>query len=136
MSFFHILGMEDDGNGAWKNRFDVIQLDGTEYLALNAETQEKIPYLYRVFNVTLDHFIVHLFHNDLTVRVLILKYVVLQLLSDASFCLQRWESKGGGAKRYGERIHDRLEKWLWRSLWDCYIATYVYSKLLLEAESR
>jgi hypothetical protein len=135
MSFFHILGMEDDGKGCWKNRFDVIGQNGIERLVVNKETQEKIPYLHRVFNLTLDHFIVHFFHNDKSVRTLVLKYVVLQLLSDASFCLQRWESKGGGAKRYGERSKDCLEKWLWRSLWDCYIATYVYSKLLLEAES-
>jgi hypothetical protein len=136
MSFFHILGMEDDGQGCWKNRFDVVEQNGTKRLVVNQETREKIPYLHHVFNATLDHFLLQFFQNDETVRTLILKYVVLQLLSDASFCLQRWEAKGGGAKRYGERSKDCLEKWLWRSLWDCYIATYVYSKLLLIAESQ
>jgi hypothetical protein len=134
MSFFHTLGMESNGEGSWKNRFHVVQQDGYEILSLTSETKEKIPYLHCAFNIAMDHFIEKIFHGDEEVRTLILKYVVLQLLSDASFCLRRWEDKGGGAQRYGERSKDRLEKWLWRALWDCYIATYVYANLLLKSE--
>lgn len=133
MSFFHTLGMEDDdGGSSWKTRFDVVETDGTKRLSLTAETEEKVPYIENVFTTTLDHFIEHIFDRNESVRQLLIKYVILQLLSDASFCLRRWESKGGGSKRYGERLQYPMEKWLWRSVWDQYIACYVYAHLLNE----
>jgi len=133
MSFWHTLGMESDGKGSWKVRFLVVRKDGDECLSLTAETKEKIPYIRQVFTETVDHFIENIFNGDEHVRRLLLKYVVLQLLSDSSFCLRRWESKGGGAERYGDRLEYPMEKWLWRSLWDQYIACYVYDNLLLES---
>jgi hypothetical protein len=133
MSFFHTLGMESDGKKSWKKRFIVVHnSDGEERLALTSETEEKIPYLLEVFTITLDHIMEKIFFSEERVRKLMIKYVVLQLLSDASFCLQRWEAKGGGVQRFGERMNDPLEKWLWRSLWDIYMASYVHTHILLE----
>ena len=138
MSFFHTLGMESNGpGGVWKNRFEIVQGpdDNIERLSLTLETKEKIPYLVNVFNTTVDHIIKTVFYDDVSVRQLMLKYVVMQLLSDASFCLQRWEAKGGGAERFGERSKEPLEKWLWRTLWDCYIASFVQSMMVQSVES-
>jgi len=134
MSFFHTLGMENDGGASWITRFEVVESDddGEQRLALTTETKEKVPYIHAVFTTTLDHFIQHIFNGSESVRKLLIKYVVLQLLSDASFCLRRWESKGGGSKRYGERLKYQMEKWLWRSIWDQYIACYVHANLLKE----
>jgi hypothetical protein len=54
-------------------------------------------------------------------RWLLLQYVTLQLLSDTAFCLQRWELKGGGRAR--DHNHNKgIEKWLWRAIWDVYVA--------------
>ena len=135
MSFFHSSGMEDpepdDGSGAWVNRFRVSAGGGR--LELTEETRERIPYLYDAFNAATDQFLDQLFGNDVRVRRLLVRYVVLQLLSDAAFCLKRWESKGGGTERYGDRVSVCLEKWLWRSLWDVYIASHVHSRMLLRA---
>ena len=133
MSFFHTLGMECVGpGGTWKNRFDVVHGpdDNIERLSVTLETKEKIPYLVDVFNTTVEYFIKNVFYDDDSVRKLMLRYVVMQLLSDASFCLQRWEAKGGGAERFGERSKEPLEKWLWRTIWDCYIASFVHSMLI------
>jgi len=133
MSFFHTLGMENDGGASWKTRFAVVEVNESDQrLTLTAETKEKIPYIHRVFTTTVDHFIQNIFNGNEAVRQLLIKYVILQLLSDSSFCLRRWESKGGGSKRYGERLQYAMEKWLWRSLWDQYIACYVHANLLNE----
>lgn len=102
---------------------------GGERLSLTPETEEKIPYLYQVFAITVSYFIETIFNGE----ELLMKYVALQRLSDASFCLQRWEAKGGGRKRYGDRSNYTMEKWLWRSLWGQYIAAYVHAKLLSSA---
>jgi hypothetical protein len=136
MSFFHTLGMESDCGTSWKQRFHVVDRrdDGNERLALTDETKEKISYLRDVFTITLDRIMEEIFLNNPRIRSLMTKYVVLQLLSDAAFCLQRWEAKGGGEPRLGERVNDPLEKWLWRSLWDLYIASYVHTFLLVEEE--
>jgi hypothetical protein len=132
MSFFHTLGMEEDGLGSWKRRFYVTGEDELYNckLTVTEETAEKIPYIHRAFTYTLDYFIEHVFEGDERVRKLLIKYVVLQLLSDSSFCLSRWEEKGGGKERVGDRLKLPLEKWLWRSLWDQYIASYVQTKFL------
>lgn len=69
-----------------------------------------------------------MFDGEEAVRELLVKYTILQIVSDASFCLQKWQIKGGGAPSYGEGNHNRgLEKWLWRALWDIYVATDVMS---------
>ena len=62
--------------------------------------------------------------GDKNIRWLLLQYVTMQLLSDAAFCLQRWEIKGGGVQRdeKNQNHHTGLEKWLWRALWDVYVA--------------
>jgi hypothetical protein len=131
MSFFHTLGMEDQegeslSSGCWVNRFRVVG----DRLDLTEETREKIPYIYEAYTTASEHFVNELFEGDERVRSLVVKYVVLQLLSDASFCLERWEIKGGGTERYGDRVDLSIAKWLWRSLWDIYIASHVYANLM------
>lgn len=128
MSFFHVFGMEENNQGSWVRRFKVVG----ERLDLTEKSREKIPYCYDAFNFTMDSFVEVLFIGDEGVRELMVKYIVLQLLSDASFCLARWEEKGGGKKRFGARSSEGLDKWLWRSLWDLYIACHVHQRLLID----
>lgn len=116
-SFFHTLGMEDDGNGSWVRRF----VDVGDKLALSRETQELLPKAYDAFEECLDRIIDELLDGDRHMRWLLLEYVTLQLMSDTAFCLQKWQVKGGGKKREGNHQMDH-EKWLWRALWDIYIA--------------
>lgn len=120
-SFFHILGMEEDESskdGEWVRRF-VAQGDK---LALTKETTELLPKAYDAFEVALNRIIEEIFEGDQTLRWLLLEYVTLQLLSDASFCLQRWSMKGGGRPRDDKNHNQGLERWLWRALWDIYVA--------------
>lgn len=128
MSFFHAFGMEEDSNGSWVRRFKVVG----GRLSLTDKTGELIPYCYDAFTTTMDNFITEIFDDDERVQDLLAKYVVLQLLSDCAFCLMRWEEKGGGKKRFGARASEGMEKWLWRSLWDFYIACHVHQKLLVD----
>jgi hypothetical protein len=124
MSFFHTAGMEEDlTTGSWVLRF----LIHDEKLIPTKETQTLVPYLDHVFEAVLDRLMSELFENDDSIRQLLIEYVILQLLSDAAFCLGRWEEKGGGHQRNSEASKN-LSKWLWRSLWDIYIATHVYGK--------
>jgi hypothetical protein len=116
-SFFHTLGMQEDDNGEWVRRFVV---EGPK-LALTPETKDLLNDAYNAFEVALDGVIDNLFDGDQVLRWLLLQYVTLQLLSDAAFCVQRWEVKGGGRPRHGNH-NVGLEKWLWRALWDCYVA--------------
>jgi len=132
-SFFHAFGMEEpedtnDGKSesTWVRRFEVV---GGK-LTLTQSTKDLLPYMFESFNRTVDHFVTKIFHNDGSVRSLLTKYVVLQLLSDGAFCLLRWEQKGGGKERFGKRARVSLDKWLWRCLWDLYIAAEVYERLL------
>lgn len=125
MSFFHTLGMEDNGEGNWVQRFVVV---GNK-LALTTETAEILPKVYECFHTVLDSLVKNIFDSDLKVRRLLLRYVVIQLLSDAAFCLDRWRSKGGGHEKRGEEFDRKLEKWLWRALWDYYISTDVQGRL-------
>lgn len=128
MSFFHALGMEDseDGN-TWVNRFQESNVDGI-MLEITARTKELLPIAREAYNVALDRLINEMFDGEEAVRGLLIKYTVLQLLSDAAFCMEKWQIKGGGAPSYGEDNHNHgLEKWLWRALWDIYVATDVMS---------
>ena len=120
MSFFHTMGMEDDPVTGWAVRFE-----GEATLKPTQSTLDRIPYLFETFSSTVHHFVDELFSGDERVISLLVKYVVLQLLSDASFCLDRWTQKGGGRKKFGSREKEDLSKWLWRSLWDIYIASIV-----------
>lgn len=121
MSFFHTLGMQDDGHGQWVNRFTVTD-DGL--LSLSDATKAILPRTCKSFQAVLGHFMSNVFGGESKVRALLVKYVVLQLLSDSSFCLSKWERKGGGQARIGEAVP--LQKWLWRALWDFYVATFVH----------
>jgi hypothetical protein len=116
-SFFHTLGMQEDEEGEWVHRF-VIK---GEKLGLTDSTKALLPEAYNAFAFALDKIIVDLFDGDEGLRWLLLQYVTLQLLSDAAFCIQRWEMKGGGRPREGNH-NTGLHKWLWRALWDAYIA--------------
>jgi hypothetical protein len=130
MSFFHAFGMEENEEGtSWVRRFRVVHRNK---LDLTLETQNMMSYCYDAFTFAMDELVEELFEGDESVRELLIKYVVLQLLSDAAFCLARWEEKGGGKKRFGARATEGLEKWLWRSLWDVYIACDVHQKLLID----
>jgi hypothetical protein len=130
MSFFHTFGMEENEEGtSWVRRFRVAD---SHKLDLTLETQNMMSYCYDAFTFAMDDLIEELFEGDESVRELLIKYVVLQLLSDAAFCLARWEEKGGGKKRFGARATEGLEQWLWRSLWDIYIACDVHQKLLID----
>jgi hypothetical protein len=116
-SFFHTLGMQEDAHGEWIRRF-VVQ---GPRLALTPETDDLLNEAYNAFEVALNGIIDNVFDGDQALRWLLLQYVTLQLLSDAAFCLQKWEIKGGGGPRHGNH-NTGLEKWLWRALWDCYVA--------------
>ncbi len=116
-SFFHTLGMEDDGNGTWVRRFVVVG----DKLALTNKTLELLPRAYSAFEECLDRIIDELLDGDRHMRWLLLEYITMQLLSDTAFCLQKWRVKGGGKKREGNHQHHQ-EKWLWRALWDIYVA--------------
>jgi hypothetical protein len=139
-SFFHTLGMEEEEgstDGEWVRRFEVRH--ETDKLRLTKETEELLSHAYQAFEITLDRMIDELFEGDDSLRWLLIQYVTLQLFSDASFCLQRWTVKGGGRTRNAN--HQKgIEKWLWRALWDMYIAfdinsREVWSKLNVEHPS-
>jgi len=117
MSFFHTLGMEEGGPSGWVNRF----VPG-DRLTLTPETESALKFSQDAFCTLLDRLVDEIFAGDSQVRELLLEYVVLQLLSDAAFCLERWTQKGGGEERWRPLP---LEKWLWRALWDLYIAGVV-----------
>ena len=120
-SFFHILGMEEDKNSSdneWVRRF----VPQGDKLVLTKETTDLLPRAYDAFEVSLSRIIEEVFDGDQSLRWLLLQYVTLQLLSDASFCLQRWSMKGGGHPREDDNHNRGLERWLWRALWDTYVA--------------
>ena len=123
MSFFHTLGMDDNGEGSWIKRFVIVE----DRLALTRETKDVIPKVYNCFLTVLDGLVTNLFDNDLKVKRLLLRYVVIQLLSDCAFCLDRWQSKGGGYEKV-DNFDRKLEKWLWRAMWDYYICTDIQGR--------
>jgi len=123
MSFFHALGMEEDDKGGWLNRFKPCAQDGL--LQLTPESEALLQEAHDAFKATLGRFMKDVFNSEAAVCELIVMYVVLQLLSDAAFCLQRWENKGGGVDKDRRGRARPLEKWLWRTLWDLYVAAYV-----------
>ena len=126
MLSFHAFGMEDDGNGSWVRRFDVVQRNGAPpLLKLTRETERKVAIAYDSYQYAIDHFVRELFHDNRKAASLMARYTVFQLVSDAGFCLQRWQSKGGGSARFGYNARQDLSKWLWRSMWDLYIASEV-----------
>ena len=94
-SFFHTLGMEERqdtaGGGHWARRFEANEQ--TQKLCLTKDTSNLLSEAYAGFQLTLDRFIKELFDGDNSVRWLLVQYVTLQLLSDASFCLQKWTIK-------------------------------------------
>ena len=116
-SFFHTLGMEDDGDGSWVRRFDVVG----DKLALTKATRDLLPSAYHAFETCLDRIIVELLDGDDSMRWLLLEYITMQLMSDTAFCLQKWQIKGGGRK-ISDNHQMNQEKWLWRALWDMYVA--------------
>lgn len=131
MSIFHVYGMEEnlakvDGTG-WVHRFHIAE-DGR--LQLNDGMHEKIEYMFQVYEEAANAFVEKLFQGEDLVRRLLASYAVLQLLSDAGFCINRWEEKGGGAKHEERPSFAFSHKWLWRSIWDIYIASFVYHRLI------
>jgi hypothetical protein len=116
-SFFHTLGMQENENKEWVHRF----VPTGNKLALTEGTRELLDSAYDAFEIALDQIIEDLFDGDHHLRWLLLQYVTLQLLSDAAFCLSRWEVKGGGHKS-DDNHNEGLERWLWRAIWDCYVA--------------
>eukprot|EP00928_Gymnodinium_smaydae_P057843 TRINITY_DN4106_c0_g4_i1.p1 TRINITY_DN4106_c0_g4~~TRINITY_DN4106_c0_g4_i1.p1 ORF type:complete len:650 (+),score=74.82 TRINITY_DN4106_c0_g4_i1:42-1991(+) len=123
MSFFHVLGMEEGSNGQWVNRFEVPE-STKEYLSLTERSKWLLSKAHASFGRAYATVVRNLFGCQPGVCQLLVDYVVLQLLSDAAFCLEKWKNKGGGVKSTRPAA---LEKWLWRVLWDLYVATYVSS---------
>lgn len=118
--------MEDDGSGSWVRRFDLVQRNGfPPILKLTEETKHKVSIAYESYQFAIFRFVSNLFHQNQQAATLMTRYTVLQLVSDAGFCLQRWQSKGGGNARFGYNAKQDLSKWLWRSIWDLYIASEV-----------
>lgn len=127
-SFLHTLGMVDDKvNGGWVNRF----IPG-EKLRLTEETEKLLPKAYDAFKTTIDRLIEILFDGEEAVRGLLINYITLQLLSDAAFCMERWTIKGGGTPRYSNH-NKSIEQWLWRALWDLYVASDLNTKRRLNS---
>ena len=123
---FHTFGMEDNGEGSWVHRFEMIQQNGFRpKLKLTKDTEWKVSVAYDGYKYAIEHFVNHLFQQNVKAAALMVRYTVLQLVSDAGFCLQRWQSKGGGRERFGYNAEQDLSKWLWRSIWDLYIASEV-----------
>jgi hypothetical protein len=120
MSFFHTLGMEEteDGKG-WVNRFEPCT-SGGDLVRLTDKTKELLPMAYQSFDLVINRIVQEMFDGEEAVHRLLIKYVVLQLSSDAAFCLERWQIKGGGSPSFGNH-QIGLEKWLWRALWDLYV---------------
>lgn len=126
-SYFHALGMVDNGNdnGGWVNRFE-IPSNKNEKLNLTEQSKQLLSKAYCAFKITMDRLIEEVFEGEEEVRGLLISYVTLQLLSDAAFCLDRWTTQGGGRKR-NKNHHSHIEKWLWRCLWDIYVAFDILS---------
>ena len=108
---------------SWVNRFEPVAFADGVKLKLTDETKEKLAWATTAFTETLKQLVNELFCAQKQTCELLVRYTVLQLLSDAGFCVQIWQTKGGGNK-------DRwrppsLEKWLWRALWDIWVASYV-----------
>ncbi len=108
-------GMEEDKNGDWVVRFE--QAEGK--LKPTEATKKLLPQIVRSFNITMDRLIKELFDGEEEVRILLVRYVVTQLISDAAFCIEKWRTKGGGDESRSDH-HQYIEKWLWRALWDVY----------------
>ena len=133
-SFLHTLGMEEDENPlepnnpdkSWVRRF--VTIEGCNKLALTGETKQLLPKAYNALEVCLDRIIEQVFDGDDGIRWLLLQYITLQLMSDAGFCLTRWQVKGGGRERNLNHNKSGLEKWLWRALWDIYVAYDINTK--------
>jgi len=122
MSFFHAAGMEQDGT-SWVCRFSMV--DGKA--ALTPSTVSLLKYIDGTFTTVLKRLINELFQGNDAVQPILIQYIILQLVSDASFCLKRFRKKGGGDVRLSESSK-HLEKWLWRCLWDMFVASHVYAR--------
>jgi len=136
-SFFHTLGMEEPapdteskklgrqvspGAGSeWVNRFSY---DEGPKVELTSATAGLLASAEAALQETLRSLVAEVFDGEQEVVGVLIRYIILQLLSDASFCLEKWQIKGGGAARGGDR-GGSLEKWLWRALWDVFAASYV-----------
>ncbi|KAL3765305.1 hypothetical protein ACHAW5_006090 [Stephanodiscus triporus] len=135
MSFFHTLGMDEDEDGNWIVRFEQ---DDAGKLRPTEQTMEILPKVMFAFNTAMDRLIEEFFGDEEEIRVLLLRYVVTQLLSDAAFCIEKWRIKGGGDEMRSTHQYF-LEKWLWRALWDVYISEEIrrryWTRILLRRES-
>lgn len=134
MSFFHAFGMEDNGKGDWVQRFECVRSSGRPpRVCLTRVTKVKIASAYEGFRYAVDFFVDRLFHQDAKAAELMVRYSVLQLVSDAAFCLNRWQMKGGGKEHFGSNPRPG-SKWLWRAIWDIYISSEVCDRLLPKHE--
>jgi hypothetical protein len=118
--------MEDHPSNkrTWVRRFDIVG----DKLAITTETQKLLSKAYDAFGDVLDGIINEVLDGDQSLRFLLLQYVTLQLLSDASFCLKKWQHLGGGISyQLDQSSTGPMEKWLWRALWDVYVAFDVNS---------
>lgn len=126
--------MEENQHHGWVHRFETVQQqDGSpSKLKLTLETERKISLAYDGYKAAVGSFVRELFNQNEQAADLMIRYTVLQLVSDAGFCLQRWQRKGGGRERFGYNAGKDLSKWLWRSIWDLYIASEVCNVFALQ----
>eukprot|EP00929_Paragymnodinium_shiwhaense_P069709 TRINITY_DN35170_c0_g1_i1.p1 TRINITY_DN35170_c0_g1~~TRINITY_DN35170_c0_g1_i1.p1 ORF type:complete len:773 (-),score=203.65 TRINITY_DN35170_c0_g1_i1:187-2421(-) len=142
-SFWTTLGMEEAKCGSWVNRFKTPDLVGqsvldppNEALQLTHESKQLTDLMGRAFKEALMFFQKEVFDNDAKVCALLVKYTVVEILSDASYVLTKWRELRKSDKNPNSRknklanlVKASLEEtgvmhaqWLWRSLWDFYIA--------------
>lgn len=126
MSFFHTLGMEEDEKGDWVVRFEQ---DDSGKLRPTQQTLDILPKIMLAFNTAMDKIVEEIFGGEDDIRILLLRYVVTQLISDAAFCIEKWRMKGGGDKERSDHQY-YLEKWLWRALWDVYASEEIRRRYL------
>ena len=92
-SFFHTLGMQEPeaDNTTWVRRFE--HNKRSQKLKLTEETSTLLSQSYDAFGVALDRIVNEIFDGEDSARWLLMQYMTLQLVSDASFCLQKWTIK-------------------------------------------
>lgn len=79
--------MEEDENGDWVVRF----VQDSNKLCLTEDTKDLLHNVFEAFNTATDRLIKEIFDGDEDVRFLLLRYVMTQLISDASFCVGKSE---------------------------------------------
>eukprot|EP00929_Paragymnodinium_shiwhaense_P009663 TRINITY_DN113916_c0_g1_i1.p1 TRINITY_DN113916_c0_g1~~TRINITY_DN113916_c0_g1_i1.p1 ORF type:complete len:723 (+),score=210.83 TRINITY_DN113916_c0_g1_i1:51-2219(+) len=141
-SFFIDIGMEAGDGGVWLNRFHepkgtykTVLQPPSEPLNLTAKGELALMRANASFSQALSTFTKDVFGDESAVCELMVRYVILDILSDASFVLARWKQKKTGTdgslspcKLGGKLAKTDKEcnaQWLWRALFNYYVASSV-----------